>query len=190
MSWIKEHIVEVILGVAGLVGASSIIALANDVTSIITDKPYAVMAVVFCGVVIGVLVCYLSGLKEYRIEKLKIEHQDAVEARRLEEKNAKHREAEIAEKQEWISEIIDGYKNLEFEFRIFIYAIYVKGYLDVTIMNYRDLDYMYQFVDTETLENGTRCTLAAGVKEVFDNHPEILHVVKEYCDKEADNTIL
>lgn len=47
MDWLKDHIAEIVLGVAGLAGAGSLIALANDIASIVTSKPYAVMAIAF-----------------------------------------------------------------------------------------------------------------------------------------------
>ena len=86
MDWLKDHIAEIVLGVAGPAGAGSLIALANDIASIVTSKPYAVMAIAFFGVVVGVLICYLSGLKEYRVEKLKLEYQDQEEERKKKEK--------------------------------------------------------------------------------------------------------
>lgn len=186
MSWIKEHIVEVILGVAGLVGASSIIALANDVTSIITDKPYAVMAVVFCGVVIGVLVCYLSGLKEYRIEKLRIEHQDAVIEREKQEAEEKSKHAEEEKKRNRVSGLINQYKNLAFMQKVFLYVVYIQGAHDVPSSGYIDFQYLsiHDFVDTETIEDGTRYTLKEEVKDIFKAHPEILKTADAYCNRE------
>lgn len=186
MNWVKDHIVEVVLGVAGLVGAGSIIALANDVVSIITDKPYAVMAVAFCGVVIGVLVCYLSGLKEYRIEKLKIEHQDAVIEREKQEAEEKNKRTKAEKDKKRTEALVVYFKNLDFMEKVLIYAIYLKGSHDVPTGGYCDMkaDDLIDFVCSEVIEDGIRLTLNEETKSIFNDYPEILEVVKDYYERE------
>ena len=107
MDWLKDHIAEIVLGVAGLAGAGSLIALANDIASIVTSKPYAVMAIAFFGVVVGVLICYLSELKEYRVEKLRLEHQDQEEERKKKEEQ----DEEKRERKREIEQSINDFKQ-------------------------------------------------------------------------------
>ena len=65
-------------------------------------------------------------------------------------------------------------------------SIYLKGSHDLPNEGYSDLDAedLISFVDTEVLEDGTRLTLKDDVKVIFNDHPEILEVVKEYCNRE------
>ena len=82
--------------------------------------------------------------------------------------------------------LITYLKNLKFTEKVFLNYIYQNGSLDLPYEDHSDLDAddLIILVDTETLEDGARFTLKEKTRKIFDDHPEILEVVKDYCNRE------
>lgn len=119
-------------------------------------------------------------------ERMRAEEAEAKrihEAKREEAERTRKLEEEKKKRTDWL---IKYFKNLEFMEKVLLYSIYLKGSHDLPNEGYSDLDAedLISFVDTEVLEDGTRLTLKDDVKVIFNDHPEILEVVKEYCNRE------
>ena len=119
-------------------------------------------------------------------ERMRAEEAEAKrihEAKREEAERTRKLEEEKKKRTDWL---IKYFKNLEFMEKVLLYSIYLKGSHDLPNEGYSDLEAedLISFVDTEVLEDGTRLTLKDDVKVIFNDHPEILEVVKEYCNRE------
>lgn len=198
MDWLKDHIAEIVLGVAGLAGAGSLIALANDIASIVTSKPYAVMAIAFFGVVVGVLICYLSGLKEYRVEKLRLEYQDQEEERKKKEKQDEEKRERKREIEQSINDFEQEKRGKKKAMAACIYGlpnhcakVNERGKQELEAMdgNYDMSHSRYPFFVFDSREDFYNVELEDWLVDMFDANPDIVEDFTDDMKRECKDLV-